>query len=306
MVAAAEAGETPLTFEIYRTKLSGSMMSRLKSATLTVSRRLRCIRQASRNRSTVHTGTQSGQVFFGQELKQLLGCADKWLADTAIEYRDCSMAWRHLSGLRSPSRKTDGFAKSFDVSEGFALWALVKHVRPKVVVELGVLHGVSSRLWKEALKAYVPDHELILCDLEDKRELIDDSECTFLKGDARRVLPRLFASEDVGVLHNDAHPYGLVHWSVTEALSYAVPLLTFHDVGRGARGPFRVGSSQLDREQRLANSENWAQCGHWERHVMAEVFGEHILYADEAESDAYRIRVFDSLFGLGVALQKEN
>ena len=274
-----------------------------KQLVLTAYRWLRRERQAIRNRLAVRTNTRPGSVFFQRELCQLLGCDGEWLEETAAEYRACSVAWRYLSGLRSPSRKTDGFAKSLDVAEGFAAWALIKHTRPKVVVELGVQYGISSRLWKEALKAYVPEHELILCDLEDKRYFIDDNECTFLRADARQVLPQLFASGEVGLLHNDAHPYDLIHWSVAEALRHKVAVLTFHDVGRGPRGPFKLASSQLSKEQRLANNENWAQYGTWERHVMAEVFDNKVLHQDSVVGGSYRIQIFDSLFGFAVVMQ---
>lgn len=279
--------------------------SKLSSTYVIARRQLRTKKQASQNRRTVYKGTQPNYIFFQKELKQLLGCNDDWLVETAAEYRSCAPAWKHLSGLRSSSKKTDGYAKSLDVAEGFAVWALVKHTRPKVIVELGVQYGVSSRLWKEALKAYVPNHELVLCDLEDKRRFIGDDECTFLQADARQVLPKLFASGEVGILHNDAHPYDLIHWSVTEAIRHNVPVLTFHDVGRGPRTSFKISSSQLSQEEKLANTEYSAQYGHWERHVIAEIFDERILSEDTIITNSHRIQIFDSLFGFGVVLNNE-
>jgi|GEM_PF-1762804 len=272
----------------------------------TVSASLRISRHAGRNQRAVRAGTQPGAEFFHSELQRFLGCDDGWLAQTAAEYLACRAAWRYLSGLRSSSRKMDGLAKSLDVAEGFAAWALVKRVRPKVVVELGVQYGISARLWKEALNAYVPEHELILCDLADVRHLIGDDECVFLKGDARELLPGVFATRSVGILHNDAHPYNLIQWSVAEALKHKVPVLTFHDVGhRHPRGPFRADSSRLSEEQRLANGENWSQYGHWERHVIADVFDSRVLQEDRVVGDAYRIQVFDSLYGFGTVLSGE-
>lgn len=279
-----------------------TFQSKLKSAYVTAKHKLRAEQQIARNKQVVFNGTQSDYIFFQKSIKQLLGCDDEWLTQTAAEYQSCPAAWKYLSGLKSPSRKTDGYAKSLDVAEGFAAWALVKHTRPRVIVELGVQYGVSSRLWKEALKAYVPNHELVLCDLEDKRRFIDDNECTFLKADARQVLPELFASRDVGILHNDAHPYDLIHWSVTEAMRHNVPVLTFHDVGRSPRTTFQISSSKLGKEEKLANSEYSAHYGHWERHVMAEVFDERILSEDTVTTSSHRIQIFDSLFGFGVVI----
>ena len=110
---------------------------------------LRQQQQVVRNRKAVRLSILSGGIFFQRALRQLFCCEDKWLVQTAAEYRACPAAWENLSGLRSPSRRTDGFAKTLDVAEGFALWSLVKQVRPQVVVELGTQYGISARLWKE-------------------------------------------------------------------------------------------------------------------------------------------------------------
>lgn len=262
-------------------------------------------RQTARNEVDIQQWTQPSDIPFQQELMRFLGCSPKWLEETALEYRNCPRAWKLLSGFQSPSKESDGFAKSLDIAEGFVLWTLVKHLRPRVVVELGVQYGISSRLWKEALKAYVPQHELVLCDLNDRRLFISDSEARFYHKDAREVLPKLFASGDVGILHNDAHPYDLIHWSVAEALSHKVPGLTFHDVGNGKRGPTKIESHLLSTEEKIAQSENWAEYGTWERHVMAEVFDEALLKQDFAKSAKYSAGIFDSLFGLGIVLVED-
>lgn len=256
---------------------------------------------AARNWQAVQRGTQPGAIFFQPELRFLLQVDETWLQQTAAEYRGCMAAWQHLSGLKSASRQTDGVAKSLDVAEGLALWATVKHFRPRVVVELGTQHGVSARLWKEALKKYVPDHELILCDIEDVRRLIGDSEATFLLGDARQTLQQVFATRKVDLLFNDAHPYDLIRWSVEEGLKHAVPVFAFHDVGRHhSRNTFKVESASVPLTKRYVESENWATYGAWERHVMGEVFDQRILTQDAVEMPTARMQVFDSLFGLGI------
>lgn len=263
---------------------------------------LRRERQVSRNRQSVYAGTQLGNIFFQQELGQLCVCNDDWLSETALEYRACPAAWKYLSGLRSPSRKTDGFGKSLDVAEGFAAWALVKWLRPQVIVELGVQYGISARLWKEALKTYVIDHELILCDLDDHRLFITDDECTFLQGDAYKMLPEVFASRQVDLLHNDAHPYSLTRWSVEEGRRQGVDVFTFHDIGRQKRGPFQLKGANLSSDEKLTHDTDYGSCGHWERHVIAEVFDERFLRTNTVVGEGYRIQAFDSLFGFGAVL----
>jgi len=266
--------------------------------------RLLAIRHTVRNWRAVRTGTCHEQILFHQELKQLLRCDGEWLRATALEYYHCPSAWRRLSSYRSPSRETDDFAKTLDVAEGFAVWTLVKHLRPRVVVELGTQYGISARLWKEALKAYVPQHELILCDLTDHRRFIGDDECTFLEGDARQTLLEVFTSRKVDVLYNDVHPYDLVRWSVAEGLKQGVLVFAFHDVGcKHPRGPFRVESAHLGADEKSICAEDYGRCGTWERHVIAELFDERVLYQDTVVEASTRIQIFDSLFGLGIVIR---
>lgn len=267
---------------------------------------LMMMRQGRVNGGVVRDAAR-GAPFFASELAWLIERDSAWMRETAREYAACPEAWRRLSGLRSQRRLTDGYVETLDVAEGFALWALVKHLRPRAVVELGTQFGISARLWKEALKVYVPEHTLYLCDLEDRRRFIADRDATFLQGDARVLLADLFKRETVDVLYNDAHPYDLIRWSLDEGIVHNVRCFAFHDVGgRELRGwPFLLESGTLSAEERMANSTNYPTYGHWERHCMAEAFSADILTANAAENAEWKLQIFDSLFGFGVALRRE-
>lgn len=267
---------------------------------------LRHARHFIRNSRAVRAGTRPGSIFFHRELAALLGRDDEWIRQTANEYRACPAAWRRLSTLRSPRAETDGYARSLDVAEGFAAWALVKHGRPRLVVEIGTQHGVSARLWKESLNRYVPGHELILIDLMDERRFIEDHEARFLKGDGCAHLRQIMATRNVDLLYNDAHPYELITQTVEAGLQKKVGILAFHDISRGPRGSFRVESAKVARAERLRHDgPNYETYGTWERHVMAETFGAALLTEDHLETSTHVIQIFDSLFGFGVALRKE-
>lgn len=263
--------------------------------------------QQRRNRAAVRAGTTPGTIFFAAELGRLLEHDATWLEATAAEYRATSSAWLRLSGLRSARRRTDGYSMAVDVAEGFALWALVKHVRPRVVVELGTQHGLTARLWKDALNAYVPDHVLYLCDLEDKRRFIAPNEAILIQGDGAESMRRIAAATQIDLLFNDAHPYPLIRDTLALGKECGVACFAFHDVSPNPqRGrPFRAASAQLDEAAREAHALDIAHCGHWERHGMADAFDSRILTQDYAENAAWRLQVFDSLFGVGVVLRRQ-
>ncbi len=263
-------------------------------------------RQAPANREAVAAGTRLEQVFYQDDIAWLTGRDSAWVEATAQEYRETPEAWLRLSGLRSENKRTDGITLTLDVAEGFALWAVVKHLRPKVVVELGVQYGLSARLWKEALNRYVPDHSLYLCDLVDRRKVIGDDEATFLRGDAHETLAEVFESSQVDLIHNDAHPYSLIKWSLEEGLLHNVPCFTFHDVGwRSPRGgPFKVASYECSESERRAAIPDDPHYGCWERHIMADVFDRAIVVQERAVTEDWRLQIFDSTHGVGVALRK--
>lgn len=244
--------------------------------------------------------------FFAEELEDFLAVDYDWCMGTFEEFAGTPAAWRHLSQFQSPSRVTDGLAKSLDLAEGFAFWALIKRVKPRVIVELGVYKGLSARLWKAALNLYVPDHRLVLCDLEDRRELVDDREAEFFQGDARQTLPVLWAREKIDLLYNDAHPYSLIEWSVQEGLKHNVPIFAFHDTGHHhPRGPYRPSSAHLSRQEKLMNDENWGEYGTWERHVLGEIFDQRALDQEAVNTKHWKIRHFDSFLGASVVLSRE-
>ncbi len=277
-----------------------SILNQIPRFIIRSQRSYRSSRQAQRNQRVIEL---QSTPFFANELKSLFNCNNDWVQETFTEYRNCQAAWQLLSGLQSANKSTDGFAKSLDIAEGFAVWATVKHVRPATVAELGVQYGISSRLWKEALNQYVPDHELLLFDLEDKRRFIDNSESTFLCGDAYSLLPEVFQTRTIDLLHNDAHPYSLIDWSVREAIARGVKTFTFHDIsGTPPRNPFKHEGLSLSHKEKLKNDTNWGQYGHWERHVMGTYFDEKILHQNFVENDNYKIQMFESLFGFGIAL----
>lgn len=261
-------------------------------------------KQGAANARTLADHANPDSILFAEEIGWLTARGQEWVVETAREFRAAPNAWKQLSGLRSPNKYTDGVIQTLDVAEGFALWALVKHVRPHVVVELGTQYGLTARLWKEALNRYQPDHRLYLCDIVDVRRYIGADEAIFMLGDGQASLEKIVESEQVGILYNDAHPYTLIRSSIATGLDAGIPCFAFHDVGgRELRGfPFLIESAALSEEEKIANSLEFVKYGHWERHCMAEVFDQRILTETSVATEKWRLQIFDSLFGFGVAL----
>jgi len=98
-----------------------------------------------------------------------------------------------------------------------AIWCLIRHLKPRRIVETGVAHGVSSRFILEALKANGNGH-LWSIDLPPLERTLhqeigvavgkDHSDrWTFIRGSSRRRLPKLLS--DIGqidlFIHDSLH-----------------------------------------------------------------------------------------------------
>jgi len=140
-----------------------------------------------------------------------------------------------------------GTTSDFDCE---TLYALVRSLRPRVVVETGVMLGASTAHILEALDRNGAGH-LFSVDLPKKDEigaLVPKSlreRWTLQIGDARDVLPRLSSEiERVDLFHHDSlHTYDHQRWEFETASGLLGDhgVLTAHDVlhVRGFRDAFR-------------------------------------------------------------------
>jgi hypothetical protein len=154
--------------------------------------------------------------------------------------------------LEAPRPAMEGFAEEFrEVWEGFRLdgrdlawardahdadrilglasWVIVRWSSPEVVVETGVARGVTSRIVLEALSVQGTGHlySIDLPPLQDpwygrSREAVPDKNhprWTYVKGDARRVLPRVLRGNvqpDV-FIHDSLHTDDHMAWEFRQA-----------------------------------------------------------------------------------------
>ena len=236
--------------------------------------------------------------FFKSEIKKFYEENDVWVLESLNDFYNCKVAWENLTLFQSDSRKGDGIGKSVDIAEGFAIWCFVRHFKPQSIAEIGTRYGVSARLWKEALKKYVPEHRLTLFDLEDVRRYIDDSEAKLIVGDAFKLFPDFLNNHPVDLLILDAHPYELTRWALEEGFKRGIKNFAFHDVGKKhRRGPYKPQYYTLPEIVKLKHSLDWGTYGTWERHLQADFFDKALATKDYVQNEFSTSQVFDSLFG---------
>ena len=116
-----------------------------------------------------------------------------------------------------------------------SIWCLTRHLRPRNVVETGVLHGVTSRFILEALERNESGHlwSIDLPPLEDSLQdqigiAVDDrsrARWTYIRGTSKRHLPGLLAK--LGPLdifiHDSLHSERNVRFEVDRAFAALRP-----------------------------------------------------------------------------------
>lgn len=252
-------------------------------------------------------------IIFANELQKLLDISFEKIEKYDNEFKSLPFQG-FLPDEASASKKTDNADKTMDLAEAFAFYCILREKNASSILELGTRFGCTAAFFKIVLSINANENgnenkNLVSCDLYKDFRYINEKDFTFLQGDARNLFPAILENGEFDCLFNDAHPYDLIKKSSVDAIDRKVPILAFHDVGKNHK------RSGFDRERYFIPEEQKINCvydshgtpvegGHWERHVMAELFSEKLLDDDFVETDEFIVQIFDSLFGLGIAIRK--
>lgn len=214
-------------------------------------------------------------------------------------YRD----YRDLHKNRQYAAKY-GERKTFNFEEAFVCFAALAHARPSgPIVEVGTQHGKSTRRILDMLDFLSLENEVFCFDVEDQVEAFSKDEATLFLEDLtgcfkERVIDRLRPS----VVYLDAHPYYLTKEVITDILASSSDcLLLMHDSGKALCNP----NMKLSRDDLNITSAT----GHWERHILCEVFGIDDPLSDEIdyqETSTHVLRVFKTIHGLAAIVPRGN
>ncbi len=182
--------------------------------------------------------------------------------------------------------------KSLSLKESFVLFALCKVLKVESISELGVRYGISTRFWLET----VPGCNVVGYDIKNmfnnRLKPIKSPNFKFVIGDAAKT----FSHKHCDLIFYDAHPYKLTY-DIAVRSKNSVGIHCFHDVGLECFNPKSRSIVASKRESYSADN------GHWERHVMAEVFNPGIAHDNLCIDDEWRSLVIDDKFGVGISVK---
>jgi hypothetical protein len=190
-----------------------------------------------------------------------------------------------------------GERKTLAFEEAFLLYMAAFYLRPSAVVEIGTQYGKSTRRIIDLLDL-LGLHSTVTCfDIADKVHFVSPEEIQLILHDttddfSSRVLEEIAP----GLIFLDAHPYLLLKNVLSEFLEWSKShpsILAIHDCSPGLYNPrMRISKN--------APAEVSSNTGHWERHVLSEVFDVPNEELDDSTTPSHRLRIFNTPHGLAL------
>jgi hypothetical protein len=224
-----------------------------------------------------------------RELADLIG------ADLS-EVRGWFEEYEHLHRRQRYAQRF-GERKTLNFEEAFAIYAVLAHRRPtQPVVEIGTQHGRSTRRILDMLKQLGLSNDVVCFDVADQVQDFEPDEAELriedLTGRFREVV---MEGIEPSLVFLDAHPYHLTREVITEVLDRDVCVLAIHDCGRALCNP----NMAIEKDDPNITSAT----GHWERHVLCEVFGVEDPMSDDIDhqvTPTHALRILQTAHGLGL------
>ncbi|NJL53873.1 class I SAM-dependent methyltransferase [bacterium] len=226
-------------------------------------------------------------------LCDLLGLEEMVLRTMWLEYEQFSQLQNYAEIL--------GERKTLATEEAFIIYVLASNFRPQNFVEIGTQHGRSTRRIIDLAQRLGLNASITCFDIVNLVKHFSPDEANLvLKDITETVKEDIFGCYESGIIYLDAHPYYLLKNVLKTFLKYQNWILVIHDCSRGLCNP----QMNLSREDVLGIT---SLTGHWERHVLAEIFNVDDVMSDclnYGQTESHVRMIFDTPHGICVILPK--
>ncbi len=195
-----------------------------------------------------------------------------------------------------------GERKTLCIEEAFIIYVILSLFPPKAIVEIGTQYGKSTRRIIDIKNLLRLESNIVCFDIANQVKHFNPDEARLMLKDVT-----LTFQEDVlktygsGFIYFDAHPYHLIKNAVHGIIENSDWIIAMHDCGRGLCNP-RMEQSKDD-----PNISSLT--GHWERHVLAEIFGISDPLSPALEditTTTHALKIFETPHGLAVITPKHH
>lgn len=237
--------------------------------------------------------TDVDQARLLRELAAFLGRPLQWIEALWSDYQALMAAKRHGSEL--------GQVGTLSSEEAFVIHCLCALFQPPELIEIGTHQGKSTRRILDSIAHLQLKMRVTCFDIEDLVQYFSSEEATLLLRDVTDSVEQdILDRYAPGIIYLDAHPWRLLKNVIAAVLRREDWLLAIHDCSPILCNP----KMTIPKDE---PSLITMRTGHWERHVLAEVFGlDDPLDArmNALETDTHLLRVFGTQHGLGLIAPK--
>ena len=189
-----------------------------------------------------------------------------------------------------------GELKTLNLEEAFVLYSVLATRRPQgPIVEIGTQYGRSTRRLLDMIKLLGLDNDVICYDIHNEVRHFGPHEARLILKDVTDgFVDDVLRSHRPGLIYLDAHPYKLLRNVIGGFLQHGEDcILAIHDCGEG------LCKRKMQRDK--DDPEITSATGHWERHVLCEIFGVSDPLSDaieHVETSSHTLRIFGTSHGL--------
>lgn len=193
-----------------------------------------------------------------------------------------------------------GEMKTLNTLETFICFLMMKQYKPTALVEIGTLLGKSTRRILDIKNKMKLSTQVVCYDIVNKVKHFEPHEAELILKDITETVPEdIMEQWTDGLIYLDAHPYRITYNVIAEVLKTDKWPLIIHDCGEVLCNPKMTLSKDDPNITSLT--------GHWERYVLAEVFGiknpldPRLNYQ---ETETHKMKIFSTLHGLCAIIPK--
>jgi len=227
------------------------------------------------------------------DLHDLLGLEEIVLQTMWLEYWQFSQSQNYAETL--------GERKTLATEEAFIIYVLASKFHPQNLIEIGTQYGRSTRRIIDLVQKLGLNASVNCFDIANLVKHFSPDEANLvLKDITETVKEDIFDCYESGIIYLDAHPYYLLKNILETFLESQNWILVIHDCSPGLCNP----KMELSRGDALGIT---SLTGHWERHVLAEVFGVADVMSDQlnyGQTENHLRMIFDTPHGICVVLPK--
>jgi hypothetical protein len=186
--------------------------------------------------------------------------------------------------------KMTDVVKTLSFAESSFIFKYIEKHKPKVILEFGTQHAVSTRIFYEICKSFGYEPTIHCFDIVDEIKYISKDKIIFHQEDITGIELAVINELTPDLIFLDAHPYELTSNLVDICLAQKINFMA-HDVSLEIHERARVQSDNFQNKSKYTN---------WELFILMEKINNDLDKLNHYSNEEMAINIIRDRFGLAV------